>query len=252
MESISMSPKELLVLAVKLGAVTFYGLKDPFRGMSRAEIKEAIPKLQQQAEKQKLAIMGFEQEFAVETKVAELISVCTNCERYMTVDAVANGKQQPREIVYSNNGNIVLLKDHTEKVTLQKSDANVLKEIIYQQYFSEHTEKIPEKQGIRIPPKLLSEIHTVGCSGGKQLKKYGCPEDMAEAIMQGLNGRCTYLSILCVDFRKRSCQSLICVISSFGIVKLWLENDAGEEYCCANWIRLHDVLEELSKLFQEF
>ena len=80
MESISMSPKELLVLASKLGAATFYGLQDPFRGMSRAEIKASIPQLQMQAEKRGLAIMGFEQDFAVEAKAAELISVCANCE----------------------------------------------------------------------------------------------------------------------------------------------------------------------------
>lgn len=76
-----MTPKELLVLASKLGAITFYGLQDPFRGMNRAEIKTSIPQLQQQAERRGLAVMGFEQDFTVAPEAAELITICTKCER---------------------------------------------------------------------------------------------------------------------------------------------------------------------------
>lgn len=252
MGSISMSPKELLVLASKLGADTFYGLQNPFRGMSRAEIKASIPQIQQQAEKRKLAIMGFEQEFAVEKNVAELISVCANCDRYMTLDVIVNGKHQPREVVYSNDCDIVLLQDLSDEVTLQKTDVNVLQDIIYKQYFSEQIDKTPQDKEIRIPATFLSKIHVVDSNGKEQLIKYGCSEGMAEAIIQGINRRCTYLSMVRVDFQNRLCLSLICVISNFGIVRLWLENDEGEEYCCANWISLQDVAEELSKLFQGF
>ena len=252
MESISMSPKELLVLASKLGAATFYGLQDPFRGMSRAEIKASIPQLQMQAEKRGLAIMGFEQDFAVEAKAAELISVCANCERYMTVDSIASGKRRPREVVYYSKNKTVLLQDHTEEIILQKADANVLRDLIYQQYFSEQVEKSPQDEGIRIPPTLLGKLRILGDCGGEQLKEYGCSEEMADAIMQGLNGRCTYLSMVCVDLQKRSCLSLLCILSGFGIVRLWLENDAGDEYCRANWISHQGIAEELSKLFQGF
>ena len=59
--------------------------------------------------------MGFEQDFAVEAKAAELISVCANCERYMTVDSIASGKRQPSEVVYSTKNKTVLLQDHTEE-----------------------------------------------------------------------------------------------------------------------------------------
>ena len=230
MGSISMSSKELLVLASKLGAMTFYGLQDPFRGMSRAEIKASIPQLQIQAEKRGLAIMGFEQEFTVEANAADLISICANCERYITVDVMASGKHQPREVVYSNRGNTVILQDYTEEVTLQRADANAIQNLIYQQYFTEQVEKSPQGQAIRIPTTLLGKLRILGGSGGEQLKEYGCSEEMADAIMQGLSNQCTYLSMVCVDLQKRSCLSLLCLLSDFGIVRLWLENDAGDEY----------------------
>lgn len=252
MESISLSPKELLVLASKLGATTFYGLQDPFRGMSRAEIKASTPQLQREAEKRGLAIMGFEQEFTVKAKAAELISICANCERYMTVDVIVCGKCQPGEVVYSSKGDTVLLQNHTEEVTLQKADVNVLRDAIYQQYFSHQVEKIPQDQEIRIPPTLLTKLRMQGGNDGGQLKEYGCSEEMANAIMQGLTGQCTCLSMVCVDLKKRSCLSFLCILPNSGIVKLWLENDAEDEYCCANWLSHHGAVDELAILFEGF
>ena len=75
-----MTPKELVVLASKLGATTFYGIPDPFRGMSRAEIKAALPQIQHQAEQRGLATMGFDLSLSVNTEAAEIISACTMCD----------------------------------------------------------------------------------------------------------------------------------------------------------------------------
>lgn len=247
-----MSPKELLVLASKLGAITFYGLKDPFRGMGRAEIKASIPQLQRQAEKRGLAVLGFEEEFTVKPEVAELITTCTKCERYMTVDVVVDGTQQPREAIYFYRDNSVLLQDHTEEVILQKADTTVLRDKIYEQYFSKQIENKGQNEDVRLPPVLLNKLRTVYDGGEEQLKQYGCSEDMAKAIMQGLHGECLYISLVSINIQKSTCISLLCILSVFGIVRLWLENDAGVEHCHATWISRQGVAKELTKLFQGF
>lgn len=253
MERISMTPKELLVLASKLGAITFYGLQDPFRGMSRAEIKAAIPRLQQQAERRGLAAMGFEQDFNVAPEAAELITICIKCERYMTVDVMVDGTRQPREVIYQYEGGSVLLQDHTEEVVLQKVDANALQDRIYRQYFSKCAEFSPQDQDVRLPPMTLTKLRTLDDGDGiEQLKGYGCAEELAESIMQGLHGRCPYISLIRVDVQNSSCISLLSILSNSGIVRLWLENDAGEEFCHANWIGRQDAENALAEVFQGF
>lgn len=253
MERISMTPKELLVLASKLGAITFYGLQDPFRGMNRAEIKASIPQLQQQAERRGLAVMGFEQDFAVAPEAAELITICTKCERYMTIDVMVDGTRQPREVMYRYEGSSVLLQERTEEVVLQKVDANALQDRIYEQCFSKYVEFSPQDQDVRLPPMTLTKLRALDNSDGvEQLKGYGCTEGLAESIMQGLHGQCPYISLICVDVQNSSCISLLSILSNSGIVRLWLENNAGEEFCHASWIGRQDVENALSEVFQGF
>ena len=251
MESISMSPKELLMLASKLGAITFYGVRDPFRGMSRAEIKASIPQLQAQAERHGHAVMGFDQDFTVAAEAAELITACTQCMRYLTVDVIIHGTRQPREVIYLYEGGSILLQDRTEEVTLQKVNASVLRNRIYEQYFSKLPDASPQDQSAHFPPALLTQLRMLDDDGGAdQLKEYGCTEKLAEAIMQGLHGECSYISLACVDVQNSSCVSLLCILSDCGIVRLWLENDAGEEFCHTNWIGRQDVEDALTEIFQ--
>ena len=253
MERISMTPKELLVLASKLGAITFYGLQDPFRGMSRAEIKASIPRLQQQAERRGLAMMGFEQDFTVRPEAAELITICTKCERYMTIDVMVDGTRQPREVVYRHEGSSVLLQDRTEEVVLQKVDANALRDRIYEQYFSKYDEFSPQDQDVRLPSMTLTKLRTLNDGDGvDQLKGYGCTEELAESIIQGLHGQCPYISLICVDVQNNSCISLLSILSNSGIVRLWLENVAEEEFCHVNWIGRDGAENALVEVFQGF
>lgn len=245
-----MTPKELVVLASKLGAITFYGIPDPFRGMSRAEIKAALPQIQHQAEQRGLATMGFDLSFSVNTEAAEIISACTMCDGYLTVDAVIDGVREPREVLYRSDCNSILLRDEHDVITLQKVSADEVQDTICRKYLSKQRETIPQGQDFRMLPSLLGELRTMECGGTEKLQACGSTPEMAETILQGLSGKCLYLSVVNVDLQKKNCASLLLVISDIGMVRLRLENDAGTDFCYASWIGKQEAQAELAKLFQ--
>ena len=249
--SISMTPKELLVLAAKLGAGTFFGLRDPFRGMSRADIRAALPQLEQQAERRGLAAMGFDLSFTVEAEAAALISTCAMCERYVTVDAMAAGQRQPKEVLYARGGSSVLLQDAAEEVVLRRTEGAVLCGEISDRYFSGLPEETPASEGaVRVPPALLRELRSAESGGAERLTVCGCSPAMAETVLRGLRGQCTYLSVVRVDLKENACVSLLCVLDEAGAVRLWPENDAGEEICRAAWMGKREAETALAGLFR--
>lgn len=253
MESISMTAKELVVLAAKLGASTFYGVSDPFRGMSRGEIRAELPELQQQSEARGLARIGFDESFQVKEEVSELINPCAMCERYVVIDAVDAGRRRLKEILYGKEKNCVLLRKFADgAVELQKITVENYRKIIMSKFFMYSMGENLQSGSIMLRHRWLKDWNESGADNIQQLIEIGCPADMAVILQKGIHRQCTYLSMVRVDLQENSCVTLQCLTDPSGRILLKSTNEDGEEFCNISWLCDQDAIGEMDKLFHGF
>ena len=252
MQKKSMTAKEVMVLASELDATTFYGLCDPFRGMSRAEIRAAIPELQHQAEQRGLATIGFDLSFHVKAEAADLISICAMCDRYMMIEAVVMGDRRPKTVLYGRDGNSVLLQTGSELIELKRTMAASVRSALMDTYFPLLEKDKSKCESVKLPISLLRSWKETEDCDIEKLTKQGCPEEIAEFILQGLQEKCTYLSVIRVDLQDNDFDALLCLISPTGRVRLQVENVEGEELCCVSWLGSEALAEGMDRLFRGF
>lgn len=252
MQEISMTGKELMVLASALGATTFYGLHNPFHGMSQADIRASIPELQHQAEKRGLATMGFDLSFHVKDEVADLISTCAMCDQYMTIEAIAVGVHRPKMVLYKRGDTNVLLQTGSELVVLTSSTGSAVRASLMDKYFPTLTGAIPNDKTVTLPLKLLRNCKGTENCNIEKLTEYGCSKEIADFILKGLQERCTYLSVIRVNLKNNDCDMMQCLISSNRSIQLQAENVEGEELCRISWLSPAALVEHMNKLFLEF
>lgn len=118
MDRLVLKTKELLLLSSQIGASNFYGIADPFFGMTKDEVWGEIPQLQQKLEDRGLVSFGFDGTVEIRKDVQEAISTCALCEKYITVDAIVKGSVFPRTVLYRRGDHAVELTQKPGEVSL--------------------------------------------------------------------------------------------------------------------------------------
>ena len=254
MNEINLSSKELLVLSSFLGADNFFGIKDPFRGMTRDEIRAEIPSIQLQAEKNGLASLGFDNSFIISSEADRIISACAMCDMYLSIDVIDCGIQQAREMFYSRGFTTVSLKCIGENATLlEESNQEVAKKLMAT-LFAPCSEVLPTKQeSIYIHQSILAQAYTEPENQMVQkLMDEGCSSEMATAIASGLQRKCKYCSLLAVNLTNRAVKNLICIISPQGTIRLHPADMEDMDIWLAHWITKSQIEGILSDMLGEF
>lgn len=101
MEEMTLSTKEFLLAAANLGAKNFFGISDPFYGMTVEEIQSECQNLQCSLEKKGYATVDFEGSFELTPEAASLISSCIKCRSYLLVQLGEAGKSTRQFLAYA-------------------------------------------------------------------------------------------------------------------------------------------------------
>ncbi len=122
MESITMLTKELLFAGAQLGAGSFYGIPDPFYGMTQEQVFAQIPSLQAALERRGLASMGFDGVFSLTPAAAALVGPCVRCRRYLLVRRTGAEGGQQTALLYLDGERAVEADCRGEEVTLRAAE----------------------------------------------------------------------------------------------------------------------------------
>lgn len=257
MEMLELNPKELVYLASVLGATEFFGLKDPFYGMSRSEITTAISNVQMQLNERGIIEMDFTGRISVAGKVKNLVYDCAFC------DAYALGEYQQEQAteqftVYCKGNNMILLRMSEEKVQLNICDvADILRLLssLVKKNFSENT---------HIQVERCNFSYDVVYAARKIVLKKKVDEARDMLLSAGLNrvisevflnsffaGSCRGAFVI-TDFRRNVVYSVLCVADSTHMICIERDQESEQEQ---EWIAFETTyegyLDEVKKILNK-
>lgn len=251
MDSIVLSPKELLVLSSKMGAKSFFGIQDPFRGMTGNEIRAALPEIQIQLEKKGLATLRFDDSFMLTSLCEEIISTCALCDRYIEVDSIISGKIQPKSLFYFRNGECVSIHESEIGLELKKVAGNDVVDLLISSAFSDCPDAAEEIAAVKFPQSLLAEVRDMEFQDALDaLNENGCPSAIAEVLLSGLHQKCEYCSLIAVDLKKHDVRNIICVITKDKCLRL--SSDEEDDVRQAAWISKEDIHSEIESIIKSY
>lgn len=249
---LSLSDKELIFLAVMLGENNFYGIKDPFRGMEEKEIWAEIPDIQLGLEKKGYVNLKFDDSVAIKPEVQNLISVCSQCEKYLIIDSIMYGKLQNKCILYLRDEKAVVLKQNVsgwevksvkpvdfilelqDKLAAQSGKFSELNETILleQDILAQVSQQTDDKQALDI------------------LQNAGCSLDMVEVLLAGVRRNCTYCSVQIFDIKAKSIQTLNCLFSEQGNLQIVPLEIEGVTKWQITWLKnVSDLFTNMVEMF---
>lgn len=255
MDAIVLSPKELVVLSSKMGATNLYGIQDPFRGMTKTEILAEVPKILLQLEKKGLASLGFDNAFALTSQCEELIQTCVFCNQYITIDSISSGIVQPKTLFYFRNSEVVILTNFDNGMELRKITGDEVGNQIIASTFSHCVDTAKEDSCTILAQSILEKAQNAGPQQGVEiLCGAGCTTAMASALISGLRQQCEYCSLVAVDLISNSLNSLICIITPDGSLRLTLAEptESMEDSWQLTWMSKDNIRNEVVSFIRDF
>lgn len=249
MNEICLTPKELLVLASSVGAGNFYGIKDPFCGMAQQEIEAAIPSIQLALEQKGYAQLGFDSAFHIVPDVLSLVSVCAMCEKYVMIDVISNGERVPKEVLYFSNKLCVKLTQDDEGVKISSICPEAFIDDLIANVFQRYPQVVSDKASVAISKNVLDQAKERGVEDAKQmLQSAGCSPAVASAIADGLNQRCTTVSLVAVDLKGHSLDAAIYIVSQTTLLSMKLDDFGDQDNWCVKQLAHGELKQELLPL----
>lgn len=250
MDRLVLKTKELLLLSSQIGASNFYGIADPFFGMTKDEVWGEIPQLQQKLEDRGLVSFGFDGTVEIRKDVQEAISTCALCEKYITVDAIVKGSVFPRTVLYRRGDHAVELTQKPGEVSLVDTAEGDFVYSVMSKLFSDCGDDTKPDAPVPIPQSVLQNAQRDTEAAERILRQNNCPEGMAAVIASGLNRTGGYCVISSFDLSRNSVTDFVCVVGKSGAVRLEVWTDA-ETTWRASWIRKSEILEMLHDIIQQ-
>lgn len=253
MELLSLSPRALLYLASQLGAQTFWGIPDPFRGLSKQELLETISALQIELEQKGLVSWGFDESVHIREDISRLISVCSGCEKYLTVGCVATGTETFSVKFYSAGGAVVAIEqnDAEAELLLRKVSESQCRELLKSMKFG-GGDKVPLKQKtVDLPIHIFGGAkNMISAEAEALLISYGCSPAQAALIHMCLRGKGEYYSALLFDFVKKQFNNLSYMSAEdSGTLRItYMEDDPS--HCSIAWVSESDLKQALDSMIK--
>lgn len=249
MREINLSTKELLVLASHVGAGNFYGIKDPFCGMSRQEIEAAIPSIQLALEQKGYASVGFDSTFQINSDVKNTVSVCAQCDKYIMVDMISAGARTPKEMLYFSTGHCIKLTQSDAGVSLSETTPESFVDRLLETVFQSYSDNAYDTGSITLSKTVLDVAKKKSLEDSKLfLQSHGCSPAIASIITEGLHQLCTTLSLVAVDLNDHTLEALICIVSQSASVSMRLDDLGAQDNWCVNWLSHKEFEKELRQI----
>ena len=225
-----MSARELLFAGAQLGADRFFGIPDPFYGMTEEQILSEIPKLQSSLEKRGLAQMGFDDSFALTEEVKALVEPCARCRRYLLHSRTLQEGGQQTVLVYTNGDVVVEAECRGQEVSLRAlGPDDAIPRVLDRMR--------PGSGGAEQPAAHLRRADLVTmrakaidepAAARQELETLGCPAASAALLVEGFRREAEFHQLIHADLDLRTLDHAISIQGEQGTLWLTLE-DPDEE-----------------------
>ena len=236
MNEMTISARELLFAGAQLGAKMFFGLPDPFYGMTQEEIRREIGQMQVSLERKGYAQLGFDDAFTLTPEAAALVEVCAKCQRYLLVQLTPPEAPAWQLLVYSSEAGLVEAEVQDENVTLRRIAQNAVAERILAQL--PPASGSGEAAAAVVKQEALTQARALAVDEPEKalelLAGCGCPAEMAALLVQGFRREAGRYVFCRSDFQTRTLDEMILLQNGSGAVCLTLadvyENQWKAEY----------------------
>lgn len=254
MAKLELNPKELVYLASILGATEFFGLKDPFYGMSRNEIAAAISMAQQQLSERGIMEMDFTGSISVTEKAKSIVYDCAFCNAYV-LGEYQKEKTTEQFIVYFKESNMILLRFFGEKIQLDTCSVTDVLDIVSEliEHGQSENDTIAQKEYYRFSYNLVNEakqlvLHDKREVACEMLLSAGLSGNIAETFLNSfINDSCRSAFVV-TDFARNTVEPVLCITDSIRMICMEKE----PEY---DWIAFETTskgyLDEVEKLLDK-
>lgn len=217
MDTMTVTGQELMLLAAKLGSSTFYGVRDPFRGMTPEDIQEVRIPLQQSLEAKGFATMGFDDSFIVKPTVAELVTTCAMCDNYLCAGAVRNSVESAPYRCYRKDDLLVELRQDGDTMELRRTTAAQMSETLSALLGRDDPCDPPDEHIVLSYGDLFAAQQEPDDGNALSLLvQAGCSETAAQILLDGLRQRADFSTVMVTDLQKQTSNGLFCICSSSG------------------------------------
>lgn len=231
MEKITLSTKECLLAAAKSGAKKFFGLSNPFFGMTGEAVRQEIGELHLSMGKKGYAEVGFDDVFTLRPEVAELIGLCTNCDSYLLTQFIIPGEQKKQLVIYAGKDGFAHAHICGDNVTLDRLEEEMILQVLLNEIRPAATGS-GESYGTQMRQSDLARLQSLAiddpATATNQLTGQGCPHLIAALLVQGFRKEAMRCSFFHTDLQKRTLTQMIALQSEDGAVCMTLE-DADED-----------------------
>lgn len=232
-----MSARELLFAGAQLGADRFFGIPDPFYGMTEEQILSEIPKLQSSLEKRGLAQMRFDDSFTLTEEAKALVAPCALCRRYLLhVRTFPDGEQQA-VLMYTDGDAVVEAECREQEVTLRAlGPDDAIPRVL--------ARMCPGCGGADQPAAHLrrADLATVQAkaidepaAARQELETQGCPAASAALLVEGFRHETEFHQLICADLDRRTLDHAMSIQGEQGTLWMTLE-DPDEELWLAEYL----------------
>lgn len=225
-----MSARELLFAGAQLGANRFFGIPDPFYGMTEEQILSEIPKLQSSLEKRGLAQMGFDDSFALTEEAKALVAPCARCRRYLLHSRTLPENGQQIVLVYTDGSAVVEAECSGQEVILRAlGPDDAIPRVLARMR--------PGSGGADQPAAHLRRADLVTVRGDaidepaaarQKLETLGCPAASAALLVEGFRHEAEFHQLIHADLDRRTLNHAMSIQGEQGALWLTLE-DPDEE-----------------------
>ncbi len=234
METMELTAKELLFVAAQLGAENFFGLPDPFFGMDEDEIGRELCSIQLTLVEKGHASIGFDSAFDLLPAAAELVSICSGCDRCILTDLLFRGDAQKSLRFYLCGERAAQLIVGGEQLTLCQIDpAEIAKRICEAMDWHEQEESGAEENRL-LSFLVLSEAQRMAQRDPERaaalLRQEGCSDRMVKILLEGFQKKADYHTVSVADLQDRSLDHLVCIRAAAGSVRISPLYDEAESW----------------------
>lgn len=215
-ERIKLTAPEILHIVGTLGKDDFFGIEDAFSGMDKIDVRAMISDAENRLIDKGYANLDFNGSFSISGRITDMITVCSECDKFLDIQLMNIGKASIKKSVYSKDGKIVELHEIGDSMyaVTYKQLADLEKEIYDDIKWVDPKSKMPGRFYFR--KKVLSDAkYKLGFGTEDELAKDCNNRSTAKVISNGLNGNSNYYSFMLYDFTKDEIEiSSILILNS--------------------------------------
>ena len=227
MGELTLTARELLFAGAQMGAKTFFGLPDPFYGMTLEEIHREIGNMQGSLEKKGYAEVGFDDSFALKPEVAAMVEVCAKCQRYLLVRLTPPAKKAQLLLVYANESGLVAVDAKNEELQLIWIEAEAVAGKVLAQLQPVESGG-GEGSVVVVKQEDLAQAQSLAIDEPEKAKELlggcGCPAETAALLVQGFRHEAGRYMFYRSDFEERTLTECLLIQGECGAVCMTLEN----------------------------